>query len=149
MQPQRQAQEHNWPQRAPQRSRMPSAGFTLVEVMVTMIILALIVNVAYQSFDTGVDDARFQTSRANQSILRRAISQYQSRTQTFPPSLETLTRKYINRVPDDPLTSFVGNDWLMISPSGDPSNPTSWTTNPPPAGIFDICLLYTSPSPRD
>lgn len=123
----------------PPRSRNASRlGFTLVEVMITLIILGMIVNVAYQSFDTGVDDARFQTSRSNQNLLRRAISQYHARTRAYPPSLETLTRKYINRVPDDPLTAYVGNDWLMLAPSGDPSDPTSWTTQPPPLGVFDV-----------
>lgn len=110
-----------------------------------LIILALLVNAAYETYQSGVDNARFQTMRNHQKMLRKAIEQYHARTQRFPPSLETLTRKYLNRVPDDPLTPRSGNDWLVIGPDDDPTDPLSWVpadpsggTTLPAAGIFDV-----------
>jgi general secretion pathway protein G len=105
-----------------------------------LIILALLVGSAYEVYTSGVDNARFQTMRNHQVMLRKAIEQYHARTQRYPPSLEALTRKYLNRVPDDPLTASEGNDWMVIGPSGDPTDPNSWfpATTPPPEGIFDV-----------
>jgi general secretion pathway protein G len=105
-----------------------------------LIILSMLVGVAQEVYTSGVDNARFQTMRSHQSMLRRAIEQYHARTQRYPASLNALTRKYLSRVPDDPLTPFVGNDWLVISPSDDPSQSASWTSasTPPMEGIFDV-----------
>lgn len=110
-----------------------------------LIILALLVNAAYETYQSGVDNARFQTMRNHQKMLRKAIEQYQARTQRYPPSLEALTRKYLNRVPDDPLTPGSGNDWLVIGPNDDPTDPLSWVPavpppggSLPPEGIYDV-----------
>lgn len=115
-------------------------GFTLVEVLITLVILGLLVASAYEVFSSGADDARYQTMRNHQQVIRKAIEQYRARNRRWPPSLEALTRKYLSRVPDDPLTGFDGNDWLVLGPSGNPSDPTSWTpaASPPPDGIYDI-----------
>lgn len=125
------------PRRTPRRRR---AGFTIVEILMVLIILALLVNAAYESYQSGVDDARFQTMRSHQAMMRRSIEQYFARNQRYPPSLEALTRKYLNRVPDDPLTASKSNDWLVIGPGGDPTNPEDWVNarTPPQDGIFDV-----------
>lgn len=115
-------------------------GFTIVEVLMVLIILSLLVGSAHEVYNSGVDNARFQTMRNHRSLLRKAIEQYHASTQRYPPSLETLTRKYLSRIPDDPLTPYVGNDWLVIAPNADPSDAASWQAadSPPPAGIFDV-----------
>ncbi len=115
-------------------------GFTLVEILLVLVILGLLVGSVYEVFSSSADTARFQTMRSHQIAIRKAIEQYHARNQRWPASLETLTRKYLTKVPDDPLTDYEGNDWLVIGPSGDPSNPTSWVPSltPPGEGIYDV-----------
>lgn len=106
----------------------------------TLVILALIVGAAYQVFNSGAEDARYQSMRNNQVLLQKAIEQYRARNRRWPPSLEALTRKYLNRVPDDPMTAFEGNDWLVMGPGRDPSDSQAWTkaTSPPASGIARV-----------
>ncbi len=124
-------------QRTVQRRR---SGFTIIEVLMVLIILGLLVSSAYEVYQSGVDTARYQTMRNHQTMLRKSIEQYHARTQRYPPSLEALTRKYLNRIPDDPLTASPENDWLVIGPNADASDSASWTiaTSPPLEGIFDV-----------
>lgn len=123
------------------RPRSRRSAFTLVEILVTLTIVGALVGGVYALYDTSVESARVQQMRANLKIIKQAIEQYHARTGRFPTSLEVLTQKYLTKVPDDPLTSFQGNDWLAIDPTGNPMNPNDWkpaAKDPLPNGIFDV-----------
>jgi general secretion pathway protein G len=115
-------------------------GFSLLEVLIVVTILAVVVGGVYGIYETSVENARNQQMRANQKIIQLAIEQYKAKTNRFPSSLEALTRGYLNRVPDDPTTAYSGNDWLVIGPNDNPRSVTSWrpATSPPSDGIFDV-----------
>src|SRR5687767_7393964 len=87
-------------------------GFSLLEVLIVVSILAIVVGGVYGLYETSMDNASLQQMNANRKALKIAIDQYKARTGRFPNSLEALTRGYLNRVPDDPTTAFTGNDWL-------------------------------------
>lgn len=125
--------------RPPSRPR-PSAGFSLLEILIVASILAIVVGGVYGVYESSIDNTRFQQMRANQKALQLAIEQYRAKTGRLPSSLETLTRGYLNRVPDDPTTQFIGNDWLVIGPNDNPRSVSAWrpSTSPPSDGIFDI-----------
>lgn len=118
----------------------PSAGFSLLEILIVASILAIVVGGVYGVYESSIDNTRFQQMRANQKALQLAIEQYRAKTGRLPSSLESLTRGYLNRVPDDPTTQFVGNDWLVIGPNDNPRSVSAWkpSTSPPTDGIFDI-----------
>lgn len=128
----------------------PQAGFTIVEVLVVLLILGLIVNSAYQVYNSSVDNARYHTMRSQVALMRKAIEQYHATSGNWPPSLEALTQKYMNRVPDDPLTGTEGNDWMVIGPGSDRSDLSTGTwwpakdlssippTHPLTRGIYDV-----------
>lgn len=103
-------------------------------------ILAAIVGGVYGVYDGSVQNAKFQQMRANQKLLQAAIEQFHAKTGHYPASLETLTRAYLNTIPDDPTTDFNGNDWLVVGPGDDPQNPAAWrpATSPPAGGVFDV-----------
>lgn len=123
----------------PSRPR-PSAGFSLLEILIVASILAIVVGGVYGVYESSIDNTRFQQMRANQKALQLAIEQYRAKTGRLPSSLESLTRGYLNRVPDDPTTQFSGNDWLVIGPNDNPRSVSAWrpSTSPPSDGIFDI-----------
>lgn len=123
------------------RRRCRRPAFTLVEILVTLTIVGALVGGVYSLYDTSVENARVQQMRANLKIIKQAIEQYHARNGSFPTSLEVLTQKYLTQVPDDPLTSYTGNDWLVIGPTGNPMNPNDWkpaAKEPLPNGIFDV-----------
>lgn len=110
-------------------------------MLVVVTILSLLVGGAYQVYNSSTRDARYQSMRAHLSLLKTAIDQYNAKTGDFPTSLEVLTRSYISRVPDDPTTEFVGNDWMVIGPNDDPSDGSLWRTaasESPDGGIADV-----------
>lgn len=115
-------------------------GFSLLEVLIVCSILAIVVGGVYGIYESSIGNTRFQQMRANQKTLQLAIEQYRAKTGRLPSSLESLTRGYLNRVPDDPTTQFIGNDWLVIGPNDNPRSVSAWkpSTSPPTDGIFDI-----------
>ena len=115
-------------------------GFSLLEILIVCSILAIVVGGVYGIYESSIDNTRFQQMRANQKVLHLAIEQYRAKTGRFPPSLEALTRGYLNQVPDDPTTQFVGNDWLVIGPNDNPRSVSAWkpSTSSMPDGIFDV-----------
>lgn len=116
-------------------------GFSLVEMLVVVSILALLVGGAYQIYSTSTSDTRYQAMRANLKMMKTAIDQYRARTGSYPSSLEALTRSYLSKVPDDPTTERVGNDWMVIGPNDDPSVAANWRPaagTSPSGGIADV-----------
>ena len=115
-------------------------GFSLLEILIVCSILAIVVGGVYGIYESSIDNTRFQQMRANQKALSMAIEQYRAKTGRHPSSLEALTRGYMNRVPDDPTTQFVGNDWLVIGPNDNPRSVGACrpATSPPSDGLFDI-----------
>ena len=128
------------PGRAPPFRFRFQTGFSLLEILIVCSILAIVVGGVYGIYESSIDNTRFQQMRANQKVLQLAIEQYRAKTGRLPSSLESLTRGYLNRVPDDPTTQFEGNDWLVIGPNDNPRSVNAWrpSTSPPPDGIFDI-----------
>jgi len=116
------------------------AGFSLLEVLVVATILISVVGAAFGVYDRSVENARFQQSRAAQKTLQLAIDQYRARHNRYPTSLAILTRKYLNRIPDDPTTSYPGNDWLVCGPNDNPQSIGAWrpATSPPSDGIAAV-----------
>ncbi|MBI3892262.1 MAG: prepilin-type N-terminal cleavage/methylation domain-containing protein [Candidatus Wallbacteria bacterium] len=116
-------------------------GFSLVEMLVVVAILSLLVGGAYQIYTSSTTDTRYQAMRANLKMMKTAIDQFHAKTGAYPTSLEALTRSYLSRVPDDPTTERIGNDWMVIGPNDDPNDSSKWvsaTAGPPTGGIADV-----------
>jgi len=116
-----------------------SNGFSILEVLVVVAILATVVGGVYGIYESSVSNARLQQLRANQKSIQLAIEQYKAKTGRFPGSLQALTRGYLNRVPEDP-TRDQATDWMVIGPNDDPRSISSWrsSTSPPSDGIVDV-----------
>jgi general secretion pathway protein G len=102
-------------------------GFTIIELMVVLAVLALLVSVVTPRFIRHVEKARESVLRQNLFVLRDAIDKYSADNGRYPASLQVLAdTKYIRRVPEDPITGR-NDSWVLVMPSSQSQQ-----------GIFDI-----------
>jgi prepilin-type N-terminal cleavage/methylation domain-containing protein len=72
-------------------------GFTLVELMIVILIIAILVSIAVISFQFSAQRTRETVCKANLRIIKLAIRNYQSTNDdNLPPSLEALVPDYIS-----------------------------------------------------
>lgn len=98
--------------------KYPRSGFTIIELLVVMAIVALLGSVVTPKFIRHLDVSKETVLRQNLYVTRDAIDKYYADTGKYPASLQALVdSKYLRRVPEDPITSR-SNDWILIAPSG-------------------------------
>lgn len=108
-------------------TRPRRAGFTLIELMVVMVIIALLLTIAVPRYFAHLDRAREVALRESLSVMRDAIDKFQGDTGKYPATLDELVnRRYLRRVPVDPLTDSSAS-WLVVPPP-----------DPATGGVYDI-----------
>jgi general secretion pathway protein G len=96
--------------RSPRRGR--AAGFTLIEIMVVLTIVAILVGMAAVRYDRSMINAREAVLKQDLQALRGAIQQFTLDKQRAPQSLEDLgAAGYLREVPLDPITR--SKDWQL------------------------------------
>jgi general secretion pathway protein G len=101
--------------KSPKQQPNKQSGFTLVEVMVTMVIIGLLTAVVVVNVLPAQDKGSIVKARVDISTLEQALGLYRLEMQTYPESLEDLVRLpagtndprfpvdgFIKRLPDDP-----------------------------------------------
>lgn len=102
-------------------------GFTLLELVVVMTIVALLAGIAAPRYFESVDRARERVLMQNLNVMRDAIDKFHADTGAWPPNLADLVaRRYLRRVPDDPLTGS-STTWVVVGPPA-----------PAGAGVYDV-----------
>jgi general secretion pathway protein G len=117
-------------------------GFTLVEMLVVMAIIATLLSIATPRYFRSTDDARDAALKSSLRTMREAIDHFHADRGTYPETLDALVGKnYLRAVPVDPITGDA-RTWTLISPpvptSG--SAPATVGSLPPaaPTGIYDV-----------
>jgi type II secretion system protein G len=96
-------------------------GFTLIELIVVMAIVALLVSIAAPRYFASLDRARENTLRSSLAVMRSAIDQFAADRGRYPESLQELVgARYLRKLPDDPLTGR-HDSWVVVEPP-----PDSW-----------------------
>src|SRR5574342_257296 len=98
------------------RSRLPKAfrGFTLVELLVVMAIIALLLALAAPRYFKSVNKAEEAVLKENLTLMRDAIDKFYADTGKYPPNLEELvSKRYLRKIPDDPVTG-ANNTWVVV-----------------------------------
>jgi general secretion pathway protein G len=95
---------------APRGAR--SAGFTLLELMIVIMIILILAGIAVGRYEKSVLRAKEATLKQDLFVMRQAIQQYTLDKQAAPASLDDLVQgKYISGIPTDPITR--NKDWHL------------------------------------
>lgn len=109
------------------RGRRWSAGFTLIELIVVMVIISLLLTIAVPRYLDSVARAREAVLLSDLSTMRDAIDKYYGDRARYPDSLQALvTDRYLRKLPADPFTD-TETSWLVVPPD-DPSK----------GGVYDV-----------
>jgi len=81
-------------------------GFTLLELMIVIMIIAILAAIAVPIYQASVRNARETVLRDNLITLRRVIDQYTTDKKKAPQSLQDLVDAgYFKQLPVDPITN--------------------------------------------
>lgn len=81
------------------------AGFTILELMIVMTIIAILVTIAIPAYMAAVLNAKETVLRDNQRVINEAIDQYTADRKKAPQSLQDLVdAHYFREIPIDPIT---------------------------------------------
>jgi general secretion pathway protein G len=106
---------------------MRRLGFTLIELMVVMAIVATLLTLALPRYFGSLDKSKEAVLKENLFQMREAISRYYADKGKYPESLDGLaTEKYLRKVPLDPITESTAT-WLLVQPE-----------DPQKGGVYDV-----------
>lgn len=95
-------------------------GFTLIELIVVLAIVALLAAIALPRFFGSLQQAREQALRENLRVMRISIDRYFGDKGRFPADLDELVaQRYLREVPVDPISES-SQTWLQLPADGDP-----------------------------
>ena len=107
-------------------------GFTLIELMIVMAVIAVLMSVALPIYTRSIQRSKESVLKNNLFTLRTVIDEYTYDKQKAPQTLDDLVSDgYLRQVPIDPITGSA-DTWKLIME--DASN----TVNQSMPGIFDV-----------
>src|SRR6202049_429261 len=113
-------------------SKRARRGFTFVELMIVMAIIAVLLSVAIPIYSRSITRAKESVLKNNLFTMRTVIDEYTYDKQKAPQSLNDLVSDgYMRQIPVDPITGSA-DSWKIIME--DASN----TVNQSEPGIFDV-----------
>lgn len=99
-----------------------SRGFTLLELLVVMAIIATLLTIAVPRYFKSLDRSKETVLRQDLSTMREQIDRYSGDKGHYPETLEALIEDhYLRSLPVDPFTGD-SEHWLAIA-SDEPENP--------------------------
>lgn len=97
-------------------NRLVQKGFTLIELVVVMAIIATLLTIAAPRYFHSVEKSREAVLRQNLALAREALDKYYGDNGKYPDSLEDLaSKKYLRSIPLDPFTGYA-TTWLIVPP---------------------------------
>lgn len=95
----------------PKRSK-PENGFTMIELMIVMAIMAVLTTLAVMSYTVAVKRAKEAVLREDLQVMRTAIQSYTMDKEKAPQSLDDLVQSgYLRSIPVDPMTQSA-DSWV-------------------------------------
>jgi general secretion pathway protein G len=107
-------------------SPMRQRGFTLMELMVVMAIIASLLTLALPRYYRSIDRSKEAVLRQDLAVMRDAIDKFFADRGRYPATLDELAEKrYLRKVPPDPITDSDAT-WVVVAPPDAES------------GVFDV-----------
>jgi general secretion pathway protein G len=114
------------------RGTAPLLGFTLIELMVVMAVIAVLMAIAVPIYTRSIQRSKESVLKNNLFTLRTVIDEYTYDKQKAPQTLQDLVSDgYLRQVPMDPMTGN-SDSWKLVME--DATN----TVNQTEPGIFDV-----------
>ena len=94
------------------RKNRSQSGFTLIELIIVMTIIAILATLAVPYFAAAIKHAREAVLREDLQTMRMAIDSYTMDKQKAPQSLDDLVQDgYLKSIPEDPMT-HANDTWV-------------------------------------
>jgi general secretion pathway protein G len=95
-------------------SRHACGGFTLIEMLIVMAIVALLLTIALPNYFSSINKSKEVVLRENLRVLRVSLDKFLADTGHYPQSLnELVEQRYLRGVPMDPITES-SQTWITV-----------------------------------
>jgi general secretion pathway protein G len=102
-------------------------GFTLIELMVVLTVIALLLSVVVPDYVGRMKRAEEAVLHENLTVMRDALDKHYADAGNYPSRLEDLVAKrYLRTIPSDPFTRS-NTSWVAVPPA-----------DPKKGGVFDV-----------
>lgn len=102
-------------------------GFTLIELMVVMAVIATLLAIALPRYFSSLEKSREAVLHHDLALMRETLDKYYGDKGKYPDALDDLvSSRYLRSVPVDPITDS-STTWVSIPPE-----------NPDMGGVYDI-----------
>jgi len=102
-------------------------GFTLVELMVVLTVIALLLSVVVPDYVGRMKRAEEAVLQENLTVMRDALDKHYADAGSYPGSLDDLvSKRYLRAIPKDPFTQSASS-WVPVPPA-----------DPKKGGVFDV-----------
>lgn len=108
-------------------SKGNKSGFTLIELMVVMAVIAILLSIALPRYFASLEKSREAVLHQDLSLLRETLDKYYGDKGKYPDALDDLvSSRYLRSVPVDPITDSNAT-WVSIPPD-----------TPEKGGVYDV-----------
>lgn len=88
------------------------SGFTLIELVIVMAIIAILASIAIPNFVSSIRNAKEAVLKEDLHVMRDAIDSYTMDKEKAPQSLDDLVQAgYLKSIPTDPMT-HANDTWV-------------------------------------
>ena len=102
-------------------------GFTLIELIVVMLIIAMLTSLAVPRYFGSVQKSKDAVLKENLTLMREALDKYYGDNDMYPSTLDDLvSRNYLRNIPRDPVTESA-TTWITVPPE-----------DPEKGGVYDV-----------
>jgi general secretion pathway protein G len=109
------------------RPKGNTSGFTLIELMVVMAVIATLLAIAMPRYFSSLEKSREAVLHQDLSLLRETLDKYYGDKGKYPDTLDELvSNRYLRSVPVDPITDSNAT-WVSIPPD-----------IPEKGGVYDV-----------
>ena len=93
-----------------------ASGFTLIELIVVMVIVALLVTIAAPRYFGSLQKSKETALHQTLAVTRDALDKFYGDNGKYPDTLDALiTKRYLRSLPVDPITES-SSTWTMGAP---------------------------------